>query len=286
MSAAAPPPNPRDSMKSTWRTKQRHEWNLAHWFYEVFDVHPQHLDRDVPVHAKTDKVPHLPSWLMHRWVLVHAAAPLVLHQLVAWATGRNLTAVQAFVLYAAAFKLAAVREMHQLRREGHRYGFLDGDRHARDGVPDVGVWKVMGSLVSTSTLRPLMMVALAYRAEQTPLDGGGSGGGGGVSWWWWLPLEAGLYALVLDFWFYWYHRAMHELAPLWPYHRTHHLTKHPNPLLTLYADTVQELFDMAAIPLLAYLAMRLAGLPMGFYDWWVCGQYVVFAEVAGHSGLR
>jgi sterol desaturase/sphingolipid hydroxylase (fatty acid hydroxylase superfamily) len=25
---------------------------------------------------------------------------------------------------------------------------------------------------------------------------------------------------------------------------------------------------------------------MGFYEWWICHQYVVFAELAGHSGLR
>ncbi|KAM3555455.1 hypothetical protein MY1884_005576 [Beauveria asiatica] len=32
--------------------------------------------------------------------------------------------------------------------------------------------------------------------------------------------------------------------------------------------------------------MKLFGLPMGFYEWWVCHQYVVWAELAGHSGLR
>jgi hypothetical protein len=34
---------------------------------------------------------------------------------------------------------------------------------------------------------------------------------------------------------------------LWKYHRTHHLTKHPNPLLTLYADTEQEFFDILGV---------------------------------------
>jgi sterol desaturase/sphingolipid hydroxylase (fatty acid hydroxylase superfamily) len=79
---------------------------------------------------------------------------------------------------------------------------------------------------------------------------------------------------------------MHDNDSLWKYHRTHHLTKHPNPLLTLYADEEQEFFDIAVIPLLAWVSLKLMGLPMNFYSWWICSQYVVFAELAGHSGLR
>ncbi|KAG5933389.1 hypothetical protein E4U53_001017 [Claviceps sorghi] len=276
MSAAHHHQNPRDSMRSTWRDKQRRDWNLAHWFYEVLDLHPQQRTQEVPVHAKSAKVPHLSEWQTHRWVLVHAALPLLLHQLYVACSGRNLSATQAFFLYALAFKAIAIREIHVLRATGHTHGFLDGDRHARDGVPDVGVWKVLRSLMSTSTIRPVFTVLLAYRAHETPAQAA----------WLWLPLEAGLYGIILDFWFYWYHRLMHEVAGLWPLHRTHHLTKHPNPLLTLYADTEQEFFDIAGIPLLTYGTMKLLGMPMGFYEWWVCHEYVVFAELAGHSGLR
>jgi sterol desaturase/sphingolipid hydroxylase (fatty acid hydroxylase superfamily) len=32
--------------------------------------------------------------------------------------------------------------------------------------------------------------------------------------------------------------------------------------------------------------MRLMGLPMGFFDWWICHEYVVYTEMFGHSGLR
>jgi sterol desaturase/sphingolipid hydroxylase (fatty acid hydroxylase superfamily) len=98
-------------------------------------------------------------------------------------------------------------------------------------------------------------------------------------------LEIGLYGIVLDFWFYWYHRLMHNIPSLWKYHRTHHLTKHPNPLLTIYADFEQEVFDIVGIPLMTFFTLKAMGLPMGFYEWWLCNQYVVFAELAGHSGL-
>jgi hypothetical protein len=43
---------------------------------------------------------------------------------------------------------------------------------------------------------------------------------------------------------------------LWKYHRTHHLTKHPNALLSLYADSVQECIDILGIPLVTWITMR------------------------------
>lgn len=121
-----------------------------------------------------------------------------------------------------------------------------------------------------------MTVFLAYKTSQTPDS---------INWLY-LPLELSLYGIVLDFWFYWYHRIMHEVDALWALHRTHHMTKHPNPLLTLYADFEQEFFDIIGVPFMTYVSMRAMGLPMGFYEWWIAHQFVMFTELAGHSGLR
>ncbi|OJJ81577.1 sterol desaturase family protein [Aspergillus glaucus CBS 516.65] len=268
--------NPKDSMKSTWRRTDRGDWTIFHWFYEVLGIHPTALDKEVPVHSKQDKVPHVRDWKLHRWVLVHSFIPLAIHHAYVKLTGNNLGPIAAFIFYMLAFKLTAIHEMQVLRRLGHIHGFLDGDKHERDGVPDVGVAKVVHSLVSTATFRPMMSVFLSYRTSLTPDT---------ISWFW-LPLEIGLYGIILDFWFYWYHRLMHDVNGLWQYHRTHHLTKHPNPLLTLYADHEQEFFDIAGIPLMTYFTLKAVGLPMGFYEWWFCHMYVMFAELAGHSGLR
>lgn len=244
--------------------------------YEIFDLHPTDLSKEVPVHSKTDKVPYLNDWYQHRWILIHAFIPIALQHLYVLYTGRNLSAWQAVALYSVAFKLNAIRELHILRNLGHKTGFLDGDVHERDGVPDVGVFKVFKSLISTSTVRPIFTVFLAYSVQRAPSTMNFI----------WLPIETGCYGIILDFWFYWYHRMMHDVGGLWQFHRTHHLTKHPNPLLTLYADTEQELFDIAGIPLITYFSMKFMGFPMGFYEWWICHQYIVFAELAGHSGLR
>lgn len=268
--------NPKDSIKSTWRQKDRSEWTIFHWVYDIFDIHPVELDRAVPVHPKTDKVPYLNDWYQHRWILTHAFIPIALHHLYVVYTGQNLTAWQAGLLYSAAFNLNAIRELHLLRALGHRVGFLDGDVHERDGVPDTSVSKVLYSLVLTSFVRPAFTVYISYNIRNPPTSMA----------FLWLPFEVGCYGILLDFFFYWYHRLMHDVEGLWKFHRTHHLTKHPNPLLTLYADTEQEIFDIAGIPLITYFAMRTLGFPMGFYEWWICHQYVVFAELAGHSGVR
>ncbi|KAG6068340.1 hypothetical protein E4U32_001124 [Claviceps aff. humidiphila group G2b] len=274
MSSTAP--NPRDSIKSTWRSKDRSEWTVFHWLFEILTLHPSDLDRPVPVHPKSDRVPYLSDFYQHRFILTHAAFPILLHHLYVTYTGNNLTTWQALLLYSLAFKLNAIRELNVLRELGHKIGFLDGDVHERDGVPDVGVFRVIKSLIATSTFRPIFTIFLSYSTSQTPSTINPP----------WLFLETGCYAIILDFWFYWYHRLMHDVPWLWKFHRTHHLTKHPNPLLTLYADVEQELFDIAGIPLLTYFTMKFVGFPMGFYEWWICHQYVVFAELAGHSGLR
>ncbi|KAF9882933.1 hypothetical protein FE257_004868 [Aspergillus nanangensis] len=267
--------NPKDSMKSTWRTADKSTWNMHHWAIELLGAYPTALDKEVPVFDKSSKLPYMPQWSLQRWVLFYASIPLLLQQAYASYTGHNLSGLSVFNLYFFMINANVVYQVHVLRRLGHQYGFLDGE-HARDGIPDVGVSKIVHSLYKTTGSRLALSVYLTYSAEQLPsqLD------------WKWLPLEIGLYGIILDFWFYWYHRLMHDVGFLWKFHRTHHLTKHPNPLLAAYADHEQEFFDMVVVPIMTYFTMRVIGLNLGFYEWWVCQQYVVFAEVFGHSGLR
>jgi sterol desaturase/sphingolipid hydroxylase (fatty acid hydroxylase superfamily) len=268
-------PTPKNPMQSTWRNNKS-QWRFHEKLMDTLSMHPTNIDQPIPVYPKTAKVPHIPAWEMHRWIIIHAFVPLALHQLYVFVTGKNLTGWQAFIFYALAFKVAAIHHLQSMRWTGHRYGFFDGDKYARDQVPNQHVGKVANSLLSTSTFRPIMFLMLSYRASQTPATMN----------WTWLFLEVSLYGIVLDFWFYWYHRIMHDNDSLWKYHRTHHLTKHPNPLLTLYADGHQEIFDIAVIPLLTWASLKVVGMPMDFYAWWICSQYVVFSELAGHSGLR
>ncbi|KAK4631031.1 Fatty acid hydroxylase vlmA [Fulvia fulva] len=265
---------PKDSMKSTWR-KDETQWGFYHKFLNLLNVFHIDDDKEVPIHAKTDKMPYLTEWSCNVWILYHAAWPIALQY--AWnaATGRDMHSIAVFLLFTVAMQLNSIHEVRVLRRLGHRFGFLDGDKHERDDVPDVAVAKVFSSLQLTTTVRPALAVLLAYSASNS------------MSLSWWLPLELGLYAIVLDGFFYAYHRSCHELNGLWQYHRTHHLTKHPTPLLSSYADHEQEVLEIALIPLATYVVLRYGlGLPMGFHDWWVCHEYIIYAEAFGHSGLR
>jgi hypothetical protein len=178
-------------MKSTWRLANRDEWTVNHWIFEVLHVHHISLDMEVPVHSEQDKVPYLPPWSLHIWVLFHAFVPLAIHQ--AWVYFVNpegLGIFTVFNLYFFAFNTTIVRQTHILRRLGHKHGFLDGDKHERDGVPDVGVGRVAASLYKTTGSRLIMAALLTYDKSQQPL----------LSWSKWLPLEIGLYGIVLDFW--------------------------------------------------------------------------------------
>lgn len=138
--------------------------------------------------------------------------------------GRNIHPIAAFLLYSAAWKLNSGHQVRIIERMAHKFGYFDGDKHGRDEVPDVGVLKALTSVQLTTAVRPLTVVYLTYNRNEAPTFS------------WWLPVELFLYSCVLDLFFYTYHRACHEVDFLWKYHRTHHLTKHPTPLLSSYTD--------------------------------------------------
>jgi len=267
---------PKDSMKSTWRA-DKSQWGLIHWIIEILNVHHVNLSQEVPVHQKTDPVPWMTQSSTHRWILVHAAWPMILQYLIQQYMGKPFHPMAAFTFYTICMQLNSIHHIWILRRLGHRYGFMDGDKHQRDGVPDNAMWKVFNSLELTTTVRPMIVTICAYQASMKPT----------LTLTWWLPLELSLYSVILDGFFYLYHRSCHELDSLWQYHRTHHLTKHPTPLLSSYADSEQEFIELALVPFLAWATIKYAfGLPMTFHDWWICHEYIIFSEAFGHSGVR
>ncbi|CAI7649982.1 unnamed protein product [Penicillium manginii] len=134
--------NPKDSMKSTWRT-DKSQWGIPHKILNHANVFHSDLTRPIPIHAKTDKLPHLPDWQSHRWILLHASIPLALHQIWLHFTSTPFHPIIAFIFYYQASRFFAFRQLRSMRELGHQYGYLDGDKHDRDGVPDVGVGKTL-----------------------------------------------------------------------------------------------------------------------------------------------
>ncbi|RMD41508.1 hypothetical protein DV735_g3605, partial [Chaetothyriales sp. CBS 134920] len=266
-----PPVKAKDSMKSTWRTN-RDVWWLPHYAIHFLGAHPTDLDKEVPVFPKTAKVPATDALSFNVWIILHAVWPMAIQYAYNTLTGKPISPLAAFLLYLMAMRVNALHEVAVLRRLGHQYGFLDGDKAPRDQVPDSGVAKTLLSMQLTTAVRPLLATALEPSSFVTLTP--------------WIAVEIILYPVVLDFFFYTYHRACHEYDSLWKYHRTHHLSKHPSPVLSAFSDWQQELIEIALVPLLTYGTLKLVGLPITFHDWWICHEYIIFTEVLGHSGLR
>lgn len=282
-SAAAPehaPANPKDSMKSTWMFWDRSQWKLSHKLIHALDAYPMIPGVEPPVHAKSDPVPNMPQWTAHVFILAFCWIPFALHQLWHNYVG-PMHPVGVVLLYTNVLNFVLIHEVRMLRKVGYKHGYFDGDKHARDGIPDVGILRVVASIYKTVAGRLSLFVFLLYDRNVAPKDVI-------FDWKWvaWTWLAAGIYGIVLDFWFYVYHRSMHDVPSLWKFHRTHHLTKHPNAALSAYAGDEQEFGDMIIVPALTYYTMRALGMNLGFYDWWICLSYVIYSETMGHSGVR
>ncbi|KAL5362013.1 hypothetical protein BJX96DRAFT_96916 [Aspergillus floccosus] len=247
--------NRNDPMKSTWRN-DRSQWTIYHSLLDSSGLHHIDLDREIPTFPKTAKVPYLSDWQLNRFVIFYTVVPLAIYELYARVTVSNFGPMIAFIFYYQANKVMMTQALHSIRELGHTVGFLDGDKHRRDGVPDMGVKKTFLTLILGGLARMLAITYLTYTVEEKPSM---------LNWKWIIP-EVGLYGVTLDFWFYWYHRLMHEVPWLWRFHCTHHLTKHPNMLLAVYADIEQDIMDIIGIPLVTFFCMRLMGFPLGFYE--------------------
>lgn len=269
------------SMVSNWPQKDPKTWSMAQRLIDRRQSYPIFPNRPPPVFPKTAKVPYVSQKSQNAWIVFHAAIPLLFHQAWVSLTGYNIAKMPAFLFYTAAYLTISVRENNMLRSLIYKYGCLDGDTHARDGIPNDGAGKILGEVIKTVAFRIAIVVMVTYRPEIAPLQFFSD-----VSIWSPFLLKLTLYGLIIDFFFYLYHRACHEVPSLWKYHRTHHLTKHPITALGAWADDEQEIIEMMIVPFLTYLTLSAVGLNLNLYEWWICIEFVTFAEIMGHSGLR
>lgn len=273
--------------KQTWRDDSgtlsaRFKHDISVWLINLLRMYPLPANGDTvritqAAVKRHPKVPRLRKRDGNRWMFPRSLAPVALHWLYCKYIGGGDTAgkpLLVFIWYFLWFMIIgtdAVRMWHQL---GQEYGYLDGQKK-RQGVPDDSTHKIFVSLIGTALGRSGLVTLCAYSPDVPPsLD-------------WTLLIQLAMYPIILDFWFYVYHRALHEVPRLWKFHRTHHMTKHPNTLLTLFADAEQEMADIFFWPVLAYYTMRpFPMLSMSFYHWWICSIYQAVIELGGHSGVR
>lgn len=240
-------------------------------------------------HGKNRSIDRLDQLSQHKFILLHSLLPVAAHQLAltSLSTCSNCVKIHPYLLrctvilgYVFAFRFLLRREGFAIRTLGKKLGYLDADAHPRTKVPRDSA-RLNWSLPLTIGSRTIMCVLIAYDPNEQPKDYLTS-----LKWWAWLAVYLSLYPIVLDFYYYCMHRAWHEVPWLWKIHRRHHTIKHPSILFTAYADLEQELFDIVGTPLLTFYTLKALHLPMDFYTWWICIQYIAYTEVMGHSGLR
>lgn len=264
----------RGRMTSSWHLKPSSQWDFAERMLVALGIAPENSESPrppPPVYPKSTPVPVYPVWKMHRLVAPQAAAPLLVHHLFTYLTGIQVPVYVATTLYLAYFIWFGNGVFRWCNDMANRFGTFDGAA-ARDGVPDVSTWSVVIGLLMVVVSRSLIAVPYLYDPSTPLLD---------IKTVLMMPVNMFMFSTAVDFWFYWYHRLMHEVDFLWPLHKTHHLTKHPIAALGAFADHEQEFMDMVGIPILAWLTWRI-----NFATWWFSTCYILFIEAAGHSGLR
>lgn len=224
-----------------------------------------------PVYPKDAPVPVFPLWKMYLFVSPRVAAPLLAHAAFEHFTGITINRAAAMALYSISLIFIGISFVRWCNRTALQFGTFDAQA-GRDGVPDVDTWHVVRELLFIAISRPLVGVYFLYRPGEPLLS---------LKSLVMFPLNMFIYAVILDFYFYWYHRLMHEVGFLWRFHRKHHTTKHPNAALSAFADHEQELFDALIIPALTWLTWRI-----DFATWFGTTVYILYVEAFGHSGIR
>ena len=261
-------------MTATWHTKPSSEWTFFERSLVMLGIAPDNSESPrpkPPVYPKDAPVPVFPVWKMHRMVAPYAFAPLLAHLAFTHFTGIQVPVAAATVGYLGYFIWFGTHIFKWCNEMTTKFGTFDGAAE-RDGVPDVDTKSVAIGLMMVVISRAIIAVPYLYDPSAPLLD---------LHTLLMLPVNMFMFATAVDFYFYWYHRLMHEVGWLWRFHRKHHTTKHPIAALGAFADHEQEFFDMVGIPVLAWLTWRI-----NFATWWISTCYILFIEASGHSGLR
>lgn len=274
--ASAPTKRPhKGRMTSTWHTLPSSQWNYLERqliYLRVTSADNAESPRPKPpVYPKSTPVPVYPVWKMHALIAPRALAPLLVHHLFTSFTGLALPVWFATLAYLGYFVYFGVFVFAWNNAMTARFGTFDGAA-PRDGVPDVDTTRVAIGLAMVVISRAVVAIPYLYTPTLPVLD---------LRTVLLLPVNCAVFAITVDFYFYIYHRLMHEVPLLWRFHRKHHTTKHPIAALGAFADHEQELFDMIGIPVLAWCTYRI-----NFATWWVSTCYILFIEASGHSGMR
>ena len=179
-----------------------------------------------------------------------------------------------FVFYLLAFLVFTLMLVAHIHHYMDFYGTFDEHQRPRDYVADKMVTRLVVSVLIYLMARTGGGLVLGGYDRHSPPSLGGT-----ISWF--IPVKIGLWMIALDFFFYCYHRACHEVPFLWKIHSLHHCTKHPTPIQSILAGDTQELIEVFLIPIAATLVV-----PLTAHEFWIGQCVLMYVEATGHSGIR
>ncbi|GAA5851144.1 hypothetical protein JCM9279_000337 [Rhodotorula babjevae] len=217
-------------------------------------------------------VPRQPVLSENWYIIKHALVPLAVQQ----ASHYLFPSYKwpfwfAWPCYIAALMHFALGWVARLNRMCVELGTFDEKNIGRDRTPDKSVKHLAGGITAYMIVRTGFTFYLHYSRDISPL----------TDFTWTFPLRLAAWQVTLDYFFYCYHRASHEVDSLWFIHMHHHTTKHPTAILAILAEEYQEVLEVFLIPLTATLL-----IPMSFSEMWMTLCYTLYVEILGHSGVR
>ncbi|KIM77950.1 hypothetical protein PILCRDRAFT_606638 [Piloderma croceum F 1598] len=256
---------------TTWHLKPK-PTSLADWIAR-HDLGPPGLYEPQPDEVDRGPVPHHSIWRENSFILRRLLLPLLAQWAFLYFTDIRIEGGMAvgiqFVIYEIYFIVFAIHVFHRCQYYMQKYGTLNEHKRGRDLVPDSHHDRVSYALVTFILIRNIGIFVLGQDSSEKPHLGI------------WSPMKIGAFQIVLDYFFYFYHRSAHEFDFLWFIHQQHHATKSPTPSLSLWADNYQDILEWAIVPFLAYKVVHLS-----FAELWLASGYTLYVEAMGHSGIR
>ena len=182
--------------------------------------------------------------------------------------------VFAFGFYSLAFFVFTVLLVRRCHYYMKFYGTFDEDKRPRDHVPDMLVPRLVLSVLFYFLIRTGIGLIVGGYDRYAPPSFGHT-----ISWF--FLVKIALWLIVLDFFFYSYHRTVHTVPFLWKIHSLHHCTKHPTPLQSILAGDIQDLIEIILIPLASTFVV-----PLTAHEFWMAQCILIYIEAGGHSGIR
>ncbi|KAL8276865.1 hypothetical protein RQP46_010693 [Phenoliferia psychrophenolica] len=177
----------------------------------------------------------------------------------------------AYFVYNTLFVFFVISCVRRFDRFSKVYGTYDEQKIGRDRIPDISVGQLCRALLLTMLGRTAGEFILRWNKNDIPIE----------AFSWSTPFRMFAWLMVLDYCFYTYHRSCHENDFLWKIHSKHHTTRHPSPVLSILADSFQEVIEIFLCPLAATLT-----IPMSFHELYLMVCYLIYVEILGHTGLR